>query len=350
MTTTSKAQQITLAFSICISAVVYGGDFKATDEPDQEYSSLKIEEKSNLIGKRLYVYPVPGCSIEGIRDKPSRSDAKRYQSDVPIGFTVSKLVNASGSVFAPEPTAIRLGIQFMDSEMSIPEGTPEANATQIKRTQDSLRGKGILILAVTPASLASRAGIFPNDVLTAINDQSILTASDVSRVMSTIRTKDKLSFNVIRYNAQRTIQTSAANRLEALYYQVAIDDGTTGYISADATIFFEQGSVGTTDICISEFPPEQRVAAKHQRQQEFETAEAERKKQKAENAAKAEAQAKRPGARIGMTPKQVTEGTNWGKPESVNRTITATGTDEQWVYGDGNYLYFRNGKLRAIQN
>lgn len=350
MTTIFKVKQIILASSICIGVISHGGDFKATDGPDQEYSSLKIEDKSTLIGKRFYVYPVSGCSIEGIRDKPARFDVKRYQSDVPMGFTVSKLVNDSGSVFAPEPSTIRLGIQLLDSEMAIPDSTSAANATQIKRFQDQLRGKGVLIASVTPMSLASRAGLMANDVLTAINDQPILISSDVTRVMSAIRAKDKLTFNVLRYSMQRTIQTSAVSRLESLFYQVALDDGTTGYIPADATIFFEKESIGITEKCISEFSPEQRIAVKRQRQQEIETAEAERKKQIAEAAAQADTQSKRPGARIGMTPKQVTEGTNWGKPERINRTITATGTDEQWVYGNGNYLYFRNGKLRAIQN
>jgi hypothetical protein len=59
---------------------------------------------------------------------------------------------------------------------------------------------------------------------------------------------------------------------------------------------------------------------------------------------------KLPGVRIGMTEDQVLRQTNWGKPISVNRTTTASGTKEQWVYGEGNYLYFENGKLIAIQN
>jgi len=52
--------------------------------------------------------------------------------------------------------------------------------------------------------------------------------------------------------------------------------------------------------------------------------------------------------RIGMT-KEMCED-SWGKPESINRTTNAYGTSEQWVYGDGNYLYFDNGKLTSIQN
>lgn len=77
--------------------------------------------------------------------------------------------------------------------------------------------------------------------------------------------------------------------------------------------------------------------------------EANRAKQ-AKTAAAAKAQAARPGVRIGMTQMQVINETNWGKPRRVNRTTTATGTREQWVYGDGNYLYFVNGTLTSIQN
>ncbi|RNF30590.1 hypothetical protein NM04_11705 [Massilia aurea] len=58
---------------------------------------------------------------------------------------------------------------------------------------------------------------------------------------------------------------------------------------------------------------------------------------------------RRGGVRIGMTTKQV-RASNWGKPESVNRTTSAAGIHEQWVYGDGNYLYFENGVLTTIQN
>jgi hypothetical protein len=52
---------------------------------------------------------------------------------------------------------------------------------------------------------------------------------------------------------------------------------------------------------------------------------------------------------IGMTKEEVlTEG--WGRPIDINRTITANGTSEQWVYDDNKYLYFENGILTAIQD
>jgi hypothetical protein len=58
---------------------------------------------------------------------------------------------------------------------------------------------------------------------------------------------------------------------------------------------------------------------------------------------------KQRGVTIGMTPEEVVA-SSWGKPKSINRTTTASGVREQWVYGGGNYLYFMNGKLDAVQN
>lgn len=39
----------------------------------------------------------------------------------------------------------------------------------------------------------------------------------------------------------------------------------------------------------------------------------------------------------------------WGSPRSVNTTETARVIHEQWVYGNGRYLYFDNGVLTSIQ-
>lgn len=58
---------------------------------------------------------------------------------------------------------------------------------------------------------------------------------------------------------------------------------------------------------------------------------------------------KRGGVRVGMNKKQVLN-SSWGKPDSINRTINANGTTEQWVYGLGQYLYFTNDLLTTIQN
>ena len=59
---------------------------------------------------------------------------------------------------------------------------------------------------------------------------------------------------------------------------------------------------------------------------------------------------KLPEIRIGMSAKQVYERSKWGPPESINATLTAHGSSEQWVYPSQSYLYFTNCKLTAIQN
>lgn len=63
----------------------------------------------------------------------------------------------------------------------------------------------------------------------------------------------------------------------------------------------------------------------------------------------AEARRKRAqGVSIGMTKEDVLA-SSWGRPESVNTTVTAHGTHEQWVYGGNNFLYFDNGILSTVQ-
>lgn len=63
----------------------------------------------------------------------------------------------------------------------------------------------------------------------------------------------------------------------------------------------------------------------------------------------ANTEVKQEGVRIGMTEDEVLNST-WGKPKSINKITTKYGTNEQWVYGGNNYLYFENGILTSIQN
>lgn len=55
-------------------------------------------------------------------------------------------------------------------------------------------------------------------------------------------------------------------------------------------------------------------------------------------------------AQIGMTADQVKQDTEWGPPDHVTRTETASGIREQWAYEHvlHGFLYFENGKLVAI--
>lgn len=60
------------------------------------------------------------------------------------------------------------------------------------------------------------------------------------------------------------------------------------------------------------------------------------------------AERKKKGITIGMSTADV-RASSWGEPERINSTINAYSTTEQWVYGNGNYLYFDNGVLRSMQ-
>ena len=39
----------------------------------------------------------------------------------------------------------------------------------------------------------------------------------------------------------------------------------------------------------------------------------------------------------------------WGKPQHINKTVTANRVEEQWVYGE-QYVYISNGKVSAWQD
>ena len=52
--------------------------------------------------------------------------------------------------------------------------------------------------------------------------------------------------------------------------------------------------------------------------------------------------------RIGMTKAEVRKSL-WGEPEDINKTTTAYGTREQWVYSGYRYIYFENGIVTSIQ-
>lgn len=159
-------------------------------------------------------------------------------------------------------------------------------------------------------------------------------------------------------------------------YRVRIEDGTIGFIYAESVIgkitnnFEHKLSSNVRDLddsinrnfftadpaVIRADAQEQEIRKNAEEKQRF----SEKKEyERHENEAKLlslerqrdayEKESKRKGGvRIGMNKKQVIA-SNWGRPSSVNKTTTANGISEQWVY-DGSYLYFENGILRTIQN
>lgn len=68
-----------------------------------------------------------------------------------------------------------------------------------------------------------------------------------------------------------------------------------------------------------------------------------------ESIARVKVQESKPQPKIGMTASEV-ENSQWGKPKIVNRTTTAYGVSEQWVYSSGKYVYLDNGIVDAIQD
>lgn len=54
-----------------------------------------------------------------------------------------------------------------------------------------------------------------------------------------------------------------------------------------------------------------------------------------------------PEPSIGMTATEVTTST-WGKPKKINKSTYSWGTREQWVYGDGRYIYLEDGIVTSI--
>lgn len=117
----------------------------------------------------------------------------------------------------------------------------------------------------------------------------------------------KTKFQIVGL-AEGTISAAGATVSDGVpYYRLQLDDGRIVYATAPM--------IGITDI-----DPD--VAA---------------------------AECTRKGApRIGMTFKQV-EATCWGRPDHVNRRQTAGATSEQYVYGDGRFVYFHNGVVTSVQ-
>lgn len=82
-----------------------------------------------------------------------------------------------------------------------------------------------------------------------------------------------------------------------------------------------------------------------EKQNAYKNAQEKREREKAEWNAKGE-------PKVGMTATQA-EKTTWGFPDKINKSTSASGVSEQWVYRRGNsskYLYFQNGKLTTIQD
>lgn len=125
------------------------------------------------------------------------------------------------------------------------------------------------------------------------------------------------------------------------YLKVRFEDGMEGFLKLTeySPKFYHGGArYDFEEYIYSENPA---IADKRQAKQ--------RAAAKAATQAAAKERASRGGVRIGMTKSEALR-SSWGRPHEINRTTTAGGVHEQWVYGGRNYLYFENGILTAIQN
>ena len=147
---------------------------------------------------------------------------------------------------------------------------------------------------------------------------------------------------------QGEVSKIVANSFNRKYIEIVFQDGQRGYYPT--SLAADEMKYADSDGGKHCFYPENPVEFwKNAKQKEALRIEQKRIREEKSQAIK-EARAKLPGAKIGMTKKQVIEKTSWGEPDKINRTVTKAGEEEQWVYGDGNYLYFTNGKLTAMQN
>ena len=148
--------------------------------------------------------------------------------------------------------------------------------------------------------------------------------------------------------------------MDQIFFKVKFHDGKIGYTRSDTARnnnntlqyhIYKKKNDGRDYYIEKEYvytePPEVIASREHEENEKAEQAKA-KVAREAETKARAKWKAKG-GVHIGMTKDQALA-SNWGKPNKVNNTTNANGTREQWVYRDGNYLYFDNGILTSIQH
>lgn len=140
--------------------------------------------------------------------------------------------------------------------------------------------------------------------------------------------------------------------------EVGFRDGKIGYVNVVGCCGLSQNFYKGRREVYNEYvstEPVDDILSRESTERERVERESEKKQQEIALEKKREEQARRaemakPYPRIGMTKEQIVKRTNWGAPNDINRTITAGGIREQWVYGIERYLYFDNGILAVIQD
>lgn len=139
--------------------------------------------------------------------------------------------------------------------------------------------------------------------------------------------------------------------------RVVLSDGTIAYTESSLSRRAEQRPLSGSEAsvrCLIAYDPTEIMRTYNAEKSKLlsDLAESAKRMQEEIDAKAAEQKrlSKLPGVSVGMTAKQVRYHSSWGAPESINRTTVKGATDEQWVYPGNQYLYFRNGRLYAIQN
>lgn len=52
--------------------------------------------------------------------------------------------------------------------------------------------------------------------------------------------------------------------------------------------------------------------------------------------------------KVGMTAREVYD-SSWAYPNDVVKTTTSSGTTEMWIYPEGNYIHFKDGRVSSVK-
>lgn len=97
-----------------------------------------------------------------------------------------------------------LGIQFFSSEMPDREGAPTAETAELQKVRDQIRGVGVLVVKVTPSSVADKAGVLAGDIIIKIDTTATASLKNVLESLSTVDVLRDVEIRVLRQNTLQT--------------------------------------------------------------------------------------------------------------------------------------------------
>jgi len=138
---------------------------------------------------------VNGREIE-VDCRPSDAIAVAMRMKAPI-FVSAQVLAKSKPVPAESGRAGRaqtkLGIQAQDL------------TAELAKLLDSLQERGVLVAAVEAKSIAMKAGIEPGDIITKVNDKTILSAGDLESAIEAVKAPTQLKLEVIKKGKPTTV-------------------------------------------------------------------------------------------------------------------------------------------------